>query len=165
MIGQLFGRNSDILFGHQTLALSRLGGLGSMITSVKTMYQSPIINPRRACGEGYGTWSVCLCLSVCTAPRVCHYAQRNGQPNSGEGTYGFGAIWKIWRFLGLFWFFQSQTAGYKLPGRVRQRATSLFLHAIGPSASFNACKNSRARAKDRLRTTQRFLWLSEKFFF
>ena len=26
---------------------------------------------------------------------------------------------------GLFWFFRSLTAGYKLPGRVRQRATSL----------------------------------------
>ena len=28
------------------------------------------------------------------------------------------------RRQGLFWFFQSLTAGYKLPGRVRQRATS-----------------------------------------
>ena len=28
------------------------------------------------------------------------------------------------RYFGLFWFFQSLTAGYKLPGIVRERATS-----------------------------------------
>ena len=32
---------------------------------------------------------------------------------------------QIFRRQGLFWFFQSLTAGYKLPGIVRQRATSL----------------------------------------
>ena len=97
---------------------------------------------------------------MCPAPRVLPL---RATEHPTEGTYSFGAIWKIWRFLfvqklwrekanklistyvltatsygangatfrqkflrqGLFWFFQSLTAGYKLRGIVRQRATSL----------------------------------------
>ena len=103
---------------------------------------------------------LCVCVSVCPAPRVLPL-RATERPT--EGIYGFGAIWetfkkifflrfvqKLWREkanklismclqrhhmapmerhfarnLSLFWFFQSLTAGYKLPGIVRQRATSL----------------------------------------
>ena len=30
-----------------------------------------LINPRRACaGEGYCTWSVCVCVRVCVCPQI-----------------------------------------------------------------------------------------------
>ena len=92
---------------------------------------------------------------MCPAPRVLPL-RATERPT--KGTYGIGAIWKTWRYgmikptilpqhhigadgatfrqkfrrQGLFWFFQSLTAGYKLPGRVRQRATSLSAIQLFP---------------------------------
>ena len=40
--------------------------------------------------EGYGTWSVCVCLSVCPAPRVLPL-RATERPT--EGTHGFSASW------------------------------------------------------------------------
>ena len=63
------------------------------------------------------------------------------------------------RRQGLFWFFQSLTAGYKLPGRVRQRATSLSAVQLVQGFCFcslpytfrymfvNACAFSEPRAR------------------
>ena len=59
----------------------------------------------------------------------------------------------------LFWFFQSLTAGYKLPGKVRQRATSLSAVQLVQGFCFcslpytfrymfvNACAFSEPRAR------------------
>ena len=84
---------------------------------------------------------VYVCLRVCPAPRVLPL-RATERPT--EGTYGFGAIWEYGVFSlcskvmtksygadgatfrqklrrqGLFWFFQSLTAGYKLPGIVSE---------------------------------------------
>ena len=97
--------------------------------------------------------SVCahVCLSV---HESCHYAQLSVQPkvptaSAQYGQYGVFSLFKSYgvkkptslcmclpqhdmapmerhlaRYFGLFWFFQSLTAGYKLPGIVRERATS-----------------------------------------
>ena len=47
------------------------------------------------------------------------------------------------RYFGLFWFFQSLTAGYKLPGIVRERATSdspvQLVQGFYTSMFVNAC--------------------------
>ena len=67
-------------------------------------------------------------------------------------------IWRRWSDIspeiskkGLFWFFQRQTAGYKLPGRVRQRATIVFqpyrLFAFVRYMFVNACAFSEPRAR------------------
>ena len=117
--------------------------------------------------------SIAVCLCVCPAPRVLPL-RATERPT--EGTYGIGAIWnmafsrfvqKVWRKKankltvtsywrrwsdifrrqGLFWFFQSLTAGYKLPGRVRQRATSLSAIQLSYTMFVNACAFSEPRAR------------------
>ena len=110
-----------------------------------------LINPQYACAEGYGTWSVCV--SVCPVPHAGRYlglrcslgsilnmafsalfksygVKKDQQANKyllSATSYGAdGATFRQkFRRQDLFWFFQSLTAGYKLPGIVRQRATSL----------------------------------------
>ena len=62
--------------------------------------------------------------------RFLRFVQKLWRENANKLTatsYGAdGATFRQkFRRQGLFWFFQSLTAGYKLPGRVRQRATSL----------------------------------------
>ena len=88
--------------------------------------------------EGYCSClvCVCVCLSVClsvTTLAVTSFVFTLKSRYMGV-CYRLFLDFNRWSDIspeisGLFWFFQSLTASYKLPGIVRQRATSLQLYS------------------------------------
>ena len=63
---------------------------------------------------------------------------------------------QIFRRQGLFWFFQSLMAGYKLPGIVRQRATSLSAVQLVQGLLSVTCSLTRALSQSLTHAQQLF---------